>query len=394
MPGRFKLLPFALIGLLAMGAFAAQADVTGSFSTHIQIRPETTATEISALLFDIQNEINLTVVISGLSTTLHSHFGLAGVEDIQLTYAATLGALDLTGQLVFGRFAFGAIAPFYDKPHFLAKIARTEISLSGVTFAVLGQFEDTRAFISQSPGYAFGSAISLEGETPSGISVSGTTGICMEKIPFSFKKHFRLSDYSVNPDCATSPKPDLMFDFEDLHIEGIPVASGVTADALVECVRTTDCELTSTFNVTGVGPVPFTANLDFSDLFPPHFDGAELEFSAGAGTFTVMILPNGKLGAVELDLSTTLNPDTNPATLEINAELIPGFGLVNAVTELTVSRSDLDFSITAVFAGVPVTFQGVVFSIGSTIGAVDVETEVVFIPSGFLLSDTTFTLNF
>jgi len=111
MSSKRKLLIIAFVVMAMIGTFAAvtKADVTGSFTTHISIHPVCTGfpaewlegcpgpweTEIQPLWFDFQNEINITVVISGLSTTLHSHFGLAGVEDVTLNYAATLGALDI-----------------------------------------------------------------------------------------------------------------------------------------------------------------------------------------------------------------------------------------------------------------------------------------------------------
>ena len=207
MSSKFKFISIALVALLAVGTFVttATADVTGNFGTHISIRPQTTVSEISLIDFDIQNELNITAVISGLSTTFHTHFGIAGVEDVQLTTNATLGALDIEARLVFARFAFGSIDPFYDSLHFIKKIVRASIQLGGVSFTNVATFEDTNAFVSQSSAYAFGDVISLAGQTPSGVSISASAGFCMQLVPNSIKKHFRISPYSVNPDCAIDP---------------------------------------------------------------------------------------------------------------------------------------------------------------------------------------------
>ena len=431
MSSKFKVLSFAIAAILAFGAFTAHADVTGSFSTHVQFFPQTTSTEISALDFDIQNEINLTVLISGLSTTLHSHFGLAGIEDVALTYAATLGALDITGTFVFGRFAgacgfaVGAtcfvptwdVVPDKDDLHFIKKRVETSISLGGVSFSNLAMFEDTNfrqteaigpsndpadtsPILSQTPAYAFGDVISLSGQTPSGVSISAKTGICAELAPNVIKKHDW--QYRVNEDCADdtvgeAEKPNLAFDFETLNISGIPVASGVTSSANITCTFVTDCTLTNSFSFSGVGPVPFTVDFSFTDLFTFTFGGATLTFSTGAGTIEVDVTSTGTIAAVAIDLSTTLNPDTNPATFNVNAGFTPGVGLNGADVSLAISRSNVDFSIAAAFtpiSGDTAEFSSVTFSVGTTLGSVDLDTSATFGAFGFQTSETTFTINF
>ena len=458
MSSKTRILAFALAFAVMTGfAFSAQADVTGSFSTHIGVVPQTTATEVEALDFDIQNAINLTVVISGLSTTLHSHFGIAGVEDVQLTYAATLGALDINGQFVFGRFAASCLAvgpnclrafifnntvPQQSDMRFIKKRVKTSISLGGVSFENLAMFEDVTTngpvvedsvqpgvdtvfggmpsapTWGQTPVYGFGDVITLAGQTPSGVSIEASTGICAELHPNVIKKH--SWPYRVNPHCAgvefentgtaEDPswtinnsnflKPDLMFDFETLNITGVPIASGVTSNAFVNCVRTTQCSLTNTFNFSGTGPIPFSVSFFFQDLFTFAFNGAELTFSTGAGELIVEVLADGTIGAVEVDLSTTLNPDTNPATLNVNANMTPGVGLTDADISLAITRSNVDFSIAADFSASDnpainaADFEDVTFSVGTTMGAVDVSTSATFGAFGFISSDTTFTLSF
>ena len=439
MSGKVKLLPLIVAGLLALGAVTAQADVTGSFTTHVQFWPQTTASEIEQLEFDIQNEINLTVLVSGLSTTLHSHFGLAGVEDVQLTYAATLGALDIKGTFVFARFAGACfrtdaatggdgsscidsalgvqawdVFPDKGELHFVKKRVTASASLGGVTVSNLAIFEDTNfrqptptvqpsdtdaGILSQTPAYAFGDVISLAGQTPSGVSISASTGVCAELAPNVIKKHDW--QYRVNADCADDlvgeSKPNLAFDFETLNISGIPIASGVTSSASVVCFQTSACTLTNTFNFSGVGPVPFTVDFFFTDLFSFTFDAATLTFSTGAGTIEIDITDTGTIAAVEVDLSTTINPDTNPATVNVNANFDPGTGLTDADVSMSVTRSDIDFTIVANFtptSGSIAEFADVTFSISTMLGALDVETSATFGAFGFQTSSTWFTISF
>ncbi len=210
----FVLAVFFTLGLLAE---AAKAEVTGFFNTHISITPQTTATEVSKIDFDIENDLTVTVSISGLNTTLHTHFGIAGVEDVQLTLAATLGALDITSELVFGRFgakcAFAVgqncivrvdnPVPASDKLRFIKKRVTVNASLGGVTINNLAIFEDTAIGFGPWPSatrFGFGDVLTLSGSTPSGISISLQTGICAEQSPNVIKKH--SFPFTVNPACG------------------------------------------------------------------------------------------------------------------------------------------------------------------------------------------------
>ena len=191
----------ALITCFALNV-PVSADVTGTFGPHISLRPQSTISEIELVDFDIQNDLTLTAVISGLRTTLHTHFGIAGVEDVILDFSSTLGALDLSGQLVFARFPAGSFVP-RSNLRFLQKSIWTNISLGGVSFSNHAIFEDTDW--PQTPAFAFGDVIKILGTTPSGIEISGQTGICLDPIPNKIKKH-RIGDYTVNPHCATTPQ--------------------------------------------------------------------------------------------------------------------------------------------------------------------------------------------
>ena len=411
MSSKFKVLNIALVAVLALGFFAAtaKADVTGSFSIDVSFVPQTTASEISPLLIDFVNTLDLTYVVSGLSTSISTRFGVAGVEDIILTSSATLGALDLSTTLVFARFAFGSVDPFYDTLHFIKKRVTASVSLGGVTFTNLAVVEDVNAFgaitgtnvaglgvlTDQTPIYAFGDILTVSGQTPSGVGLTFQTAICMENTPNLIKARF-LAPNSVNPECVTFPKPDLLFDFETITITGVPIAAGVTAEGSVACVTITACEIETsfTFNTPSV-PIPFTSTFTFENLTELTFSGADLIFNAGAGTLVISIDPTGTIAATSVSINATLNPDTNPATLIIDGTIVPGTGLTDALVVLAVTRLGFTMSAVADFGGgPPATFEDITFSVDVPGGLVDFSAATVFDLNGLLAGTFSIQVNF
>ena len=345
---RAGIILFASLFIMSMPALA---DVTGSFETHIAFNPQSTASEISLLDFDIQNALNITAVISGLSISLHTHFGIAGVEDVILSTSATLGALDIQSEIVFGRFLgscfpfsvffnscfsnrniFNQIVPVADSLLFVKKRFTMSLDIAGISLRNLSIFEDVNfrsgdPLAGQSQEFAFGDVITLAGSTPSGVSLNFQAGICAEKNANVIKKHFW--PYRVNEFCATTPKPDLLFDFEMVTIEGLPVAPNVVAAGMINCVTFQGCDLFVDLAFSG-GPIPFSAILTFTNLTAVDFGGAQLIFNSGMATMTIGISSTGSLSFINVDVNATINPDTNPATLSISAAAMPGVGLVDA----------------------------------------------------------------
>jgi len=411
MSSKFKVLNIALVAVLALGLFAAhtaKADVTGSFSIDVSVVPQTTVSEISPLLIDFVNTLDLTYVVSGLTTSISSRFGVAGVEDIILTSSATLGALDLTTVLVFARFAFGSVDPFYDDLHFIKKRVTASVSLGGVTFTNLAVVEDVNAFGAiagtvvpsgtlgpQSAIYAFGDILTVSGQTPSGVGLTFQTAICMENTPNLIKARF-LAPNSINPECVSEPKPDILFDFETISITGVPIAPGVTAEGSVVCVTITACEIETsfTFNTPAV-PIPFTSTFTFENLTELTFSGADLIFNAGAGTLIITIDETGTIAATAVTINATLNPDTNPATLIIDGEIVPGVGLTDAVVALSVTRLGFTMSATADFGGgPPATFEDITFAVDVPGGLVDFSAATVFDLTGLQIGTFSIAVNF
>ena len=385
-----------LLALISMGLFATttQADVTGSFGTHIMLIPQSTASEFSLIDFDVQNDLNVSMLLSGLTTTFHSHFGIAGIEDIIITMGVTLGALEMNSRVIFARFPFASVIPFYPSIHFVQKRVQAQLDIAGVTFSSTTQFEDTAAFISQTPGYAFGSVLSLEGETPSGVSIETFLGICMEQAPVNIKKHPSLSSTSVDPDCATEPKPDMTFNFETLVISGVPLAPNVLGSSLVNCVTFNACLLATTFSFSG-GVVPFSTTLTFTNILELTMGNTILTLFQGPATLSLVILPTGTIGSISLSINATLNADANSASFSLSSSVSPGIGLTNATAVMTIQRSGLTVGTIVVFGGgPPATFSSVTFEVEATVNIIAIETTATFTPTGLSSADIFLTINF
>jgi hypothetical protein len=330
----------------------SRADITGFFETHVLFLPQTTTSEIAPQFFDIENDLTANILLSGMRTTFHTHFGIAGIEDVIINSNVVLGVVELNTVLVFARFASGSLIPFYPTLHFLKKQVTTEIFFGGISIENVATVEDTAAFISQTTAYAFGDIVTIVGSTPSGITVASQTSICKERVANVIKKHV-IAPYSVNPHCATEPKPDLLFDFDRLTISNVPIAPDVSASAVIDCVRINACVLTTTFTITG-GAVPFQTQLSFRDaLTAIRWNGATITFSFPSGTVSIIFGADALIAQIRGVLAVTLNPAANPADFTLRWTVIPGLGLTDAVIGLAITRGAIRFSARADYGGGP-----------------------------------------
>ncbi len=379
--------------ILGIGAVDASADVTGSFTTHIVMMPagdQSPASEVGMLEFDLQNEIDLSLVVSGFRTTFHGHFGLAGVEDVILTMSVLIGSLDVETQMVFGRFDDDDTIPDKDQISFIKKRVTTAFNFGGVTLKNLAIFEDTN--FPQTPEHAFGDVMTISGQTISGVSIKAQSGICADTTPNAIKKH--TWSFSVVPECHQEPKPDLLYTYEKLTINGIPISSSITGKAVVECIQVQACELTQTILVSG-GIVPLSATFTIEDLFTFSFGTATLTFSSGPGSLSVTFDDTGDISQIGVQLAPTINPDTNPATLDIDGNVEPGAGLTSGSIGIEVTRGLLTFEADANFTdGPPATFDGVDFSVDATIDFVEIEATLAFEPGQMVEIESFWTVNF
>jgi hypothetical protein len=598
MSGSKRIFGFIIALLLALGFYStvAQADVTGSFGINISLNSidcmdvaiYSTQTQVVRLgdqpcestvfKIDFETDLNVNVAISGLTMGLHSHAGVTGLEDVILSFAATLGALDVEDEFVFAQpFKWlvagdGQVIPACVEDEvgsgecdilFVKKRVEASISLGGVTFSNLAIIEDTtfpnpclagsvadgcleslfgnayKVFKAQTESYqagnqtfGFGDVVTIEGQTPSGITIKGITGICASSGTNRIKKH--SWKYTVNPDCipgfarvnqvtftnsiqsgstvpTTTPtpvvktvgrtevtetvkytaagtkwavgdkvtktfsfrlidltdpvgdelfftlvsrtdranvggtclnytaantlkltpssptasctvvitigssgttttasatvaitslmsetvnKPPLLFDFESLSIEGIPLAAGFTLDLEILCATPSlACKFEPTLKVEGPPLFPdIVVDFEFTNIAGPFsFEGGTVTIPSGP--LTVVLAFDGTLAwkLVQATLSFTLNPDTNPATLSI--ELISNTWAIygtpadidSASFGLSVSRAGLDLSATADFsvsAGT-YTFDTLTLSLGAEAGIISFDADIKASATGF-----------
>ncbi len=372
---------------------SAAGDVTGDFTTHVVMMPvaeQSPASEVGRLEFDLQNEINLSLVVSGFRATVHGHFGLAGLEDVILTLGVTVGNLNVASQLVFGRFDDDDTIPDKDQPSFIKQRVTSTFNFGGVSLENLAIVEDTN--FPQSPAYAFGDVFTISGQTTSGVSIEAQSGICADASTNSIKKHSWT--FSVVPECHQEPKPNLVYNFEKLTISGIPIASDITGKAVVECVQVQACELTQTILVSG-GVVPLSATFTIEDLFRFQFESVTLTFSSGPGTLSVTLDDAGDISLIAVRLGPTINADTNPATLNVAGSVEPGEGVTSGSIGIEVTRDFLDFEAEATFAdGPPAEFDGVEFGVDATLKPLEIEATLSFNPDEMVEVESFWTVTF
>jgi hypothetical protein len=457
--------------LLAFGFYTAttKADVTGSFGVNLGFAPIdcrylTLADPASGLIyffndqpceetvykFDFETDLNINIAISGLTMGLHSHAGTTGFEDIILTFAAKLGALDITDMFVFaqpfaevtlldGQDINACIVDPGDDPTsvlddscqtlFVKKRVDMSISLGGVTFSNLAMFEDVtfpnycldffigyidaslfdlagcipapkapgQTYSAQSQTFGFGDVVTIEGQTPSGITVTAETGICAEQLVNAIKKH--SWDLRVNADCVGNTdvvKPPMLFSFEKLYIEGIPLAAGLTLDTNVLCGSLEgssevgiffQCNFSTFITLTGTpifNSISIASNFE-NILGPATFTDVEVIAAGGPLFLLIDFSPlDWTVTFIFAQANFTINPDTNPASLRLRAIGVPD--LVFFDVRLSISRAGLNFfadldwdvdSTTQTFD-----FDDLTFGLSAEAGIVTVDASVVINEGG------------
>lgn len=410
----------AAIGALAVAAvIPVHADVTGSLATHVAIEPIDVSMETSTLRFDLSTTLEVTASFSGLRTKLHTHWGLAGVEDVILKAEATLGAVTLASESVWGRFSAACQenagidetcealkndpTPTADRLLFLKERITTRVSLGGFQLHNLTMIEDvafpqvasSQTHSASMQRFGVGSLVTVEGETLSGVSIRARTGICVSRSPNTVKHH--SFPFEVNPDCVDegAAKPDLGFDFEAFRVEDIPIAPSLTSSAEVVCIRSQACTVDTRLALTNQFPVAFRVPIKVADAFRLSFDDALVSFSQGPATLAFTITPVGTLGMAEFAFSAKLGSPPSPANLSGHVTAIPGIGLADAGLQLTVQRNDLELQITAEFSdGLPATFSKLMVDLGTSVSSLELSSHLSLGLAGMERSGISLALNF
>ena len=445
----FFVLIWALAGIMGVAwEQVSYADVTGSFGVKISFAPIACQTiliqqqsppvqvqlgdqpcESTVFKLDFETDLNINITISGFLISLHSHAGVTGFEDVILSFAATLGSLEVIDTFVFaqpfGLFVAGdgqTIPVCYENASgsgvcdtlFVKKRVEVSISLGGVTLSNLGFFEDVNfpnpgtikplgaIYTVQSQSFGFGDVLSLEGQTPSGITLLLQTGICATATENNtIKKH--SFPFVVNPDCvqgAQSPslKPPLFFDFEKVEIKGIPIAASLTTEFLAFCTGVLTCSFTNTFSLSGA--ILFSllqVSFTFENITGPFtFSAITIQLQSAPLTLTLIFNSLLELTSVTATAAFMINPDTNPASLQLSLSGSPGSGISSMTATINVVRGGLTLSASAAFVGDngAVKFSKLTIGADATLGVLSVEADLGMEPTGIANADLAFVLNF
>lgn len=190
----------------------AWADVTGQFNVNATMVPQTDASELSKLSFDLVTRLNLDVTLSGVTGTLDFATGLAGMEHIVASASTTLGSVDLRNDIAFAMpFASVSIAgetliaPIGDELLFVTERLTARANVFGITLTNRLIYEDLNfqhpfatialqqvsgnktpvkenldfflpSYSRQSQSFAFGDIITLQGRLEGGAVLTLETG--------------------------------------------------------------------------------------------------------------------------------------------------------------------------------------------------------------------------
>jgi len=368
-----------------LGAWStAHADIVGNSRLDLSMEPIPctlideikldTPCEKTLLMFDLESIIDVTLVTEHLSLTTNFAIGIAGLEHTILTLGATIGSIDLISELWFAT-PFESVVDINNHPNvvmippgkilFVKKRVTTIMKLGGVTLRNLAMFEDvtfpnpnadygTRdcdgdgdvegtcvkgvetnpATQYQTQSFAFGDLINLTGQTTSGITVTSEIGVCATRASNSVKKFSAVG--SVNPECHSQPKPDLLFDYTSLTISGIPLAADLIANAQINCVKVTKCSLTNTLSMSSGLPIPVSTSFTLTDLFSLRLSNSiALVLDSGPATITFSFA-NFRFSGVSLNYASTLDARNVTAALGGNISIAKGIGITGARLNLSV----------------------------------------------------------
>jgi hypothetical protein len=280
--------------------------------------------------------------------------------------------------------------------------------LLGVSFANGGrcaylpaQYKWPNGYTAASQAFSFGDTLTISGQTVSGITVKNITGINMEPQVFEAFKKISFAGAVCSPlFSGTTPKqlPSNFFTVEKIQVMGIPLGP-VTWNSFNE------------FRITGADSACFGGQqlpLGTASFAAPFSSVNEFTFSTPIGAvdvltasqipssaflaFAVITLTSGgleidqeldqnlQLASTVVQLSATLNPDSNPATLSTIAVICQtagsdplgncgfGAGLELVDIGLSIQRSGVTFSTVARFLN-----DALIFGTSTPTGSIQLE---------------------
>lgn len=324
--------------------------MSGQFNVDIDMVPQTDASELSALLFDVVPSLHLDVTLSGLTSEIDFAAGLAGVEHVVASASATLGSIDLRNDLAFAM-PFGSISigpftfirPIGDQLLFVTERLRVSASLFGVTLTNVLIYEDLNfhhpfstlplgnqvnapklpTYTTQSQSFAFGDIITLQGRLNGGAILILETGLSAD--PGKSKTMKRRSFAG-----AVVPNDTWTFVVETLSVRNLnvgPVALSTTL-RIDRNSGATGWQPSVTANaqlpLEKLGQLSLNFSVDTGASFPFQFNGASLVFSQVPVTVSASF--DNTIDLTGLSVSSTFNLDERTSAV-LNMNISPNAGV-------------------------------------------------------------------
>ena len=332
----------------------AEADVTGTFSLMIDMIPQTNVVEITPFLFDIRGRLSTFATISGMTAGLDTIFGIAGIEHAITTFNASIGALEFNSTTVFavpfgsigiGSFTFiNPVGPLL----FVTQRTQMRMNIAGITITNLSIYEDTEfrhpfstlplgpmgnpilpTYTAQSQAFGFGDILTVQGQTPSGITLSFATGFNADSsMGFSTKQ----AGFSGG---VMEPGASLNFLSETVTISNIQTAfftHSLTAQFRYNSPLRFFFSTRATVN--NLGLVSFFFSSPASAAFPVQLTSAS--FTSQEFPFTLVLSFDSTLSLTSISANSTIILDTF-ASVNFGLVISPGVGAQSFSTSLSLT---------------------------------------------------------
>jgi len=247
----------------------------------------------------------------------------------------------------------------------------------------------------QTPSFGFGAILTLNGQTVSGITVTGITGICADNAQKNRIKK-RKFEGEVDKACVSDSGPMFAFNVEKLHIEGIKLG-GVNISNWLEFrpALPTSGTLDLSFSVAGLADakatfmsqnlLSFVIDLITVSFASPNFSlvmedvNADLKFDRGTAK-----------------LSLTLNPNQNPAAFTTTTVAESGIGVTSELLELTITRAGLTMNLATQFVqnGTGLSWDNTNFLMSTKLDSMTFSSDVLISSTGLRSGTLNLSVNF
>lgn len=235
----------------------------------------------------------------------------------------------------------------------------------------------------QTPSFGFGTILSVSGQTVSGITVTGTTGLCADdEANNRIKKRKFLGE--VNKGCVSETGPLFAFEVERLHIEGVQIG-GVRLSTWLEFrpVVPVSGALELGFSLAGLAEVE--ALFESDNVLTFVIDTITLSLTSSNLSLVLEDLnADLQIDRTTAQLTLTLNPNQNPAGFVSTTVGEMGFGIQSQELELTVTRAGLTIALATLFlqSGSGLAWDSTSFTLSAQLNILTFSADIAFDTGG------------